>query len=100
MPTPTERPSLTKCLAVRYSSQKAGGAFDAKNIPTQAGQRGSEGGLGLGIQEQLYTTPLFRIASWAFMQQSDFKNDGKDLSAYVQGLSTVKYMTGCAGFGG
>jgi len=82
---------------LRYSVQSAGGAFDAKNIPTQPGQRGAEGGLGFGFQEQLFTRPLFRIASWAFIQQSDFKNDGKDLSEFVRGLSTVPYLAGCAG---
>lgn len=96
MPTPTERPSLTKCLAIRYAGQRVGGAFDAKNIPTEPGQRGAEGGLGLGIQEQQYTIPLFRIASWAFLQQSDFRNDGKDLSIFVKGLSTFPYLAGCA----
>ena len=91
MPTPTDRPSLKTSLSQRYAGQRAGGAFDAKNIPTQPGQRGAEGGLGLGIQEQQYTIPLFRIASCAFLQQSDFNNSGKDLSLYVQGLSTVPY---------
>jgi len=92
MPTPIDRVSLKTSLSTRYAGQRAGGAFDAKNIPTQPGQRGSEGGLGLGIQEQQYTTPLYRIASYAFLQQSDFKGDGKDLSLFVQGLNTVPYV--------
>jgi len=100
MPIPTERPSLTNCLTERYGSQRAGGAFDAKNISTQPGTRGAAGGLGFGIQETQFTIPLFRIASWAFMQQSDFINEGNDLSIYVQGLDTTKYITGCAGLGG
>ena len=93
MPTPTDRPSLKTSLSSRYSGQSIGGAFDAKYIPTQPGQRGAEGGLGMGIQDQLYTSPLFRIASQAFLQQSDFKNEGKDLSTYVKGLSTVPYIS-------
>jgi hypothetical protein len=100
MPIPTPRPSLTNCLVERYDTQRAGGAFDAKNIPTVAGTRGSAGGLGFGLQEVQFTIPLFRIASWAYMQQSDFRNDGNDLSIYVQGLDTTKYITGCASLGG
>lgn len=92
MPIPTPRPSLKVSLSNRYASQRAGGAFDAKNISTQPGTRGSEGGLGFGIQETQFTIPLFRIASWAFLQQSDFINSGKDLSYYVQGLDTTPYI--------
>ena len=91
MPIPTDRTSLRTSLSERYSSQRLGGAFDARNILTVPGQRGSEGGLGFGLQEVLYTTPLFRIASWAFLQQSDFKNDGNGLSMYVKGLDTTRY---------
>ena len=93
MPIQIDRVSLKTSLASRYAGQKAGGAFDAKNIPTQPGQRGAEGGLGFGMQEQQYTTPLFRIASNAFLQQSDFKKEGKDLSAYSKGLSTTPYIS-------
>lgn len=91
MPNAIERQSLKTSLSTRYSGQKAGGAFDAKNIATQPGQRGSEGGLGFGLQEVRYTVPMFRIASWAFLQQSDFKNDGNNLSAFVKGLDTTRY---------
>ena len=34
MPTPIQRESLTKGLEERYSSQRAGGAFDAKTAGT------------------------------------------------------------------
>ena len=91
MPNPTVRPSLTISLSQRYATQKVGGAFDDRNIPTQPRQRGSEGCLGLGLQEVLYTIPLYRIASSAFLMQSDFINSGKDLSIYVKGLDNRPY---------
>lgn len=91
MPIPTERPSLKTSLSDRYATQRVGGAFDDRNIPTVAGTRGANGGLGFGLQEVQFTIPLFRIGSWAFLQQSDFKNEGKDLSMYVRGLDTTPY---------
>ena len=91
MPNSIERPSLTTTLSERYATQHVGGAYNAENIPTEAGKRGSAGGEGFGIQETQFTIPLFRIASAAFLQQSDFKNEGKDLSTYVKGLDTTPY---------
>lgn len=85
MPTPIDRQSLKTSMADRYASQKAGGAFDDKNIIEK------------GVD------PLFANAQAATFQNyngfltaiqqgiSDFKNDGGDLSFYVQGLDTTKY---------
>lgn len=85
MPTPITRPSLTTDLASRYASQRVGGAFDARDI-IEAG-----------------TDALFASFQGATFQNtngfltkeqlgvSDFKNDGNNLSQYVQGLDTRKY---------
>lgn len=91
MPIPIERQSLKTSLSQRYASQHVGGAYDDRNIPTVAGTRGSAGGEGFGLQEKQFTTTLFRIGSWAFLQQSDFKNEGNNLSYYVKGLDTNRY---------
>lgn len=92
MPLPIDRPSLKTSLSQRYAKQRVGGAFDDKNIPTQPGQYGTEGGLGFGIQgAQFISPPLFRIDSWAFLQQSQFINNGNNLSMYVKGLDTTPY---------
>jgi hypothetical protein len=91
MPNPIDRPSLKVSLSQRYATQHVGGAFDDRNIPTVAGTRGAAGGLGFGLQETQFTIPLFRIGAWAFLQQSDFINEGNDLSIYVQGLDTTPY---------
>jgi hypothetical protein len=85
MPIPTPRPSLTTDLATRYVTQKAGGAFNDKNIIET----------GVDALFASYQGATFQKANGFLtkVQQgvSDFKADGKDLSFYVQGLSTTPY---------
>ena len=91
MATPINRESLSTDMETRYKNQNAGGAFDAKNIVTQPGDRSSNGGVGFGLQETRYTNKLFRVSSNSFLQQSDFKNEGNNLSLYSKGLNTTPY---------
>lgn len=85
MPIPTPRPSLTTDLATRYATQRVGGAFNDKNI--------IENGVDAlfasfqSAQFQNFNGFLTRVQQGV----SDFKRDGKDLSQYVQGLSTTPY---------
>jgi hypothetical protein len=85
MPIPTPRPSLTTDLATRYATQRAGGAFDAKNIIES----------GVDALFASYQSATFQKQNGFLtkmqLEVSDFKNDGGDLSIYVQGLSTQKY---------
>lgn len=85
MPNALPRPSLTLTLADRYATQPVGGAFNARNIIESgvdalfASNQGAEFQVKNGFltEEQI--------------QVSDFKDDGNDLSIYVQGLSTTPY---------
>jgi hypothetical protein len=85
MPTPSPRPSLTTDLATRYATQKAGGAYDAKNIIES----------GVDALFASFQSSQFQIKNGFLTAQklevSDFKNDGGDLSIYVKGLNTKKY---------
>ena len=92
MPNPIDRPSLTTDLLTRYgNASKVGGSHNAKAIPTTVGERSSNGGESFGIQEAQFTLRLFRVKSGDLLLQSDFKREGRDLSQYVKGLSTVPY---------
>ncbi len=83
--TPITRPSLTTDLATRYATQRAGGAYNAKNI------------IKTGVDPLFasYQATQFQnvngFLTEAKQGNSDFKNDGKDLSQYVAGLNTTKY---------
>ena len=87
MPIPIERPSLTTPLSQRYVKQHVGGAYDDFDIDTQ-------GFNALFASYQSITFQIYNGFDMAIKQGiSDFKNDGGDLSFYVQGLDTTKYST-------
>jgi hypothetical protein len=87
MPTPIERPSLTTPLSQRYATQHVGGAFDDRAIDT-------EGFNALFASYQSQTFQIYNGFDMAVKQGiSDFKNDGYNLSFYVQGLDRTKYTT-------
>jgi len=87
MPTPIERPSLTTPLTQRYASQHVGGAFEADQIDT-------EGFNALFASYQSLTFQIYNGFDMAVKQGiSDFKNDGYNMSFYVQGLDRTKYST-------
>ena len=87
MPTQIERPSLTTPLSQRYAKQHVGGAYDDFDIDTQ-------GFNALFASYQSITFQIYNGFDMAIKQGiSDFKNDGGDLSFYVQGLDTTRYST-------
>jgi len=87
MPIPIERQSLTTPLTQRYATQHVGGAYDAELIDT-------EGFNALFASYQSITFQIYNGFDMAMKPlTSDFKNDGGDLSFYVQGLDTTKYST-------
>ena len=85
MPIPIERLSLTTPLTQRYEKQRVGGAFDDKNIIES----------GVDPLFASYQAATFQIADGFSTKKqqgiSDFKNDGNNLSMYVEGLNTTKY---------
>jgi hypothetical protein len=96
MPNPINRDSLNIDLATRYSKQKAGGAFDAKNIvtaadtiapltePSSKGQQFTidKGGFRVGM-------PI-GLSSLADVPDR-INSTSKQLSTYSRGLSNKKY---------
>jgi len=87
MPTPIDRPSLTTPLSQRYATQHVGGAFNDFAIDT-------EGFNALFASYQSLTFQIYNGFDMAIKQGiSDFKNDGGDMSFYVQGLDTTRYST-------
>lgn len=96
MPNPINRDSLNTDLATRYSKQKAGGAFDAKNIvtaddtvapstePSIQGQKFSIDKGGFRVKMPIGLSSLADVP--------DRRNStSKELSQYTRGLSVVKY---------
>jgi len=85
MPLPSIRPSLTVTLEERYTTQPAGGAFNAKNIiesgvdAIAASQQGA--------QFQNVNGFLTKVQQGV----TDYKNSGEGLSQYENGLDTRKY---------
>jgi hypothetical protein len=85
MPIPIERQSLTTPLTERYATQHVGGAYDAEAIDT-------EGFNALFASYQSLTFQVYNGFDMAMkLLTSGFKNEGGDLSFYVQGLDTTKY---------
>lgn len=93
MPSPTQRPSLKTDLASRYSKQKVGGAFDAKNIDTNVGDSVTTDPVhGSGIQDTTFRRGGFTVKE----SQSGFKDIGngvssKQLSIYIKGFNNQRY---------
>ncbi len=100
MPQPSDRPSLTKDLASRYASQRAGGAFDVKerlkspgSVP-QAGDR-----MPINGNERLYSTDDFAVKQMIgmteFLDAQDANTSSsphsKEMSLYIRGFSNRKY---------
>jgi hypothetical protein len=97
MPIPIQRDSLTTTLENRYNNQKAGGAFNAKNIvtsddtisplvgkPSDKGAQYSIDKGGFRVKQPVGLSDLADVP--------DRKNStSKQLSAYTQGLSNKKY---------
>jgi hypothetical protein len=96
MPTPISRESLNIDLASRYDKQKAGGAFNAKNIviandsvapsasPSHQGKVFTRDSGGFRVK--------MPVGLSSFSDIPDRKNStSKELSSYVKGISNKKY---------
>jgi hypothetical protein len=96
MPNPINRDSLITDLESRYNKQKAGGAFDAKNIVTAEDTVAPS--VEPSIQGQKYSIDKggFRVKMPTGLSSladvPDRRNStSKQLSQYTQGLSNKKY---------
>jgi hypothetical protein len=96
MPTPTQRPSLTTTLDVRYAKQHSGGAFEVKNV---LGQPGTEPLTGevidaasqLGATFQAPNGFQVRVLQQVSQLKAVQSGDTQGLSTYVYGLDTTRY---------
>lgn len=73
--TPTERPSLQVTLEERYATQRAGGAFDAKEVKQQP--------IDFGLQNTQFENP-------AGLAPATFSDKALDYAKSI-GVSTKKY---------
>lgn len=96
MPNPITRDSLVTDLESRYNKQKAGGAFDAKNIVTTEDTVATS--VEPSIQGQKFTIDRggFRVKMPTGLSSladvPDRRNStSKELSQYTKGLSNKKY---------
>ncbi len=85
MPTPIARPSLTTPLATRYTTQRVGGAYDARNII----ENGTDA-LFASFQSATFQNNNGFLTKEPLLV-TGFKNSGNGLSQFVQGLDTKKY---------
>jgi hypothetical protein len=96
MPIPITRESLNITLEERYAKQKAGGAFDAKNIVTQADtiaplEKPSDKGMAYTIDKGGFRVGM-PVGLSDLADVPDRKNSvSKELSSYSKGLSDKKY---------
>jgi hypothetical protein len=87
MPNALPRPSLTIDLATRYATQPVGGAFNARNIIDGINQ---VDGLFASYQSAQFQNFNGFLTDMQ-VEVSDFKNQGNDLSIFVQNLNTTPY---------
>jgi len=98
MPTPADRPSLTKTLDQRYSTQHAGGAFEVKQ---RLGAPGAPVNSRMPIDgnEVNYTVDDFKTKmipgitelKEAIEANSSSSPKSKEMSLYIRGFTNRKY---------
>ena len=98
MPTPSDRPSLTKTLEQRYATQHAGGAF---NVKERLGGPGAPPIARMPVDgnEVLYSVDDFKVKAMqgvtelldAIEANSTSAPRSKELSLYIRGFSNRKY---------
>ena len=95
MPTPLPRPSLTTDLSQRYSTQRAGEAFDVKAVLEAPGvvppqgetiDARSQNGQQFQSPNGFWVRPLVQVS-----QLKDVQAGNSSLSLYIKGLDTTKY---------
>ena len=100
MPTPNERPSLSKDLLTRYATQRAGSAFDVKltlKSPGQALQTGDR--LPIDGNERMYSTDDFAVKQLQgvteFLDAKEANSSSsprsREISRYIKGFNNRKY---------
>ena len=98
MPTPSDRPSLTKTLEQRYATQHAGGAF---NVKERLGGPGAPPIARMPVDgnEVLYSVDDFKVKAMqgvtelldAIEANSTSAPRSKELSLYIRGFSNRRY---------
>jgi hypothetical protein len=100
MPTPADRPSLTKDLASRYATQRAGGAFEVKQRLKPPGASPSAGDrMPIDGNERIYSADDFAVKQAIGVtelldaQEANTTSSpkSKELSLYIRGFSNRKY---------
>ena len=86
------RDSLVKTLEDRYNSQRAGGAFNAKNIQTTAGVVVQTDPGAVNVQDTLYRQGGFKVketqTGYKGIKGEEYNTNSSRLS---KGLNTTRY---------
>jgi len=96
MPTPNERPSLSKDLLTRYSTQRAGGAFDVKDVLKNPGNTPLAGTVidAASVKGATFQTPNgFKVKAdqGGVSQLKDAQGNTSHLSTYIKGFDGRRY---------
>lgn len=102
MPTPVQRPSLTTTLDQRYATQRAGGAFDVKQVLGSPGTTPAAGTTidAVSMQATNFQTPVgFEVKKMIGVTQmldaidtnTSPSAQSKQLSLYIRGFSNQRY---------
>lgn len=100
MPQPSDRPSLTKDLATRYATQKAGGAFEVKQRLKPPGSSPHAGDrMPIDGNEKFYTNDDFAVKQalgvTELLDAQEANNSSspksKEISLYIRGFNNRKY---------
>ena len=100
MPTPVERPSLSKTLEERYATQRAGGAFEVKQRlkpPGRAPQAGErmpiDGNEHLVSVDDFAVKQMIGVTELLDAQEANASSSpkSKEMSLYIRGFSNRKY---------
>ena len=83
--TPTQRPSIDTNLLQRYTSQQAGGAFNAKSILKWGDHASLDLAAPGSLQSRFWTLPGFRVR----MALTEFNRPGG--SVFLKGHTAQKY---------
>jgi hypothetical protein len=96
MPIPTNRPSLTTDLQTRYTNQRAGGAFDVKQVLGGPGSTPAPGTTidATSMQGAEFQSPNgfeVKVRQGETQMKDAQGTTSRELSLYIRGFSNRRY---------
>jgi hypothetical protein len=96
MPQPTDRQSLNKTIEGRYATQRAGGAYNVKEVLGEPGKVPQpfttiDATSANGQKFQYRNGFMVKQSQVGVSQMKDVRNQNSTLSTYIKGFSNQKY---------